>query len=107
MLVQCADAGGVNLVTLGLSLWLQDCSLICVDATKHVFRRADRPFGQYAEKRANDGEPAVSPVALATTIHCIVEPPPFVIITLLVCSCAPTAGVLTVVVCNPRCSCTA
>jgi hypothetical protein len=29
-----------------------------VDATKHVFRRADRAFGQYADARAKDGEPA-------------------------------------------------
>eukprot|EP01046_Picozoa_sp_COSAG06_P004118 COSAG06_NODE_167_length_21546_cov_35.001352_41_plen_99_part_00 len=43
----------------GLSEWaFSDCSLVCVDATKHVFRRADRAFGQYADARAKDGEPA-------------------------------------------------
>ena len=35
-----------------------DCSLVCVDATKHVFKRADRPMGDYAEQNAKDGKPA-------------------------------------------------
>jgi hypothetical protein len=35
-----------------------DCSLVCVDANRHVFRRADRPLGANGETRAKAGEPA-------------------------------------------------
>ena len=35
-----------------------DASLVCVDATKHVFRREDRPLGPNGEAAAEVGKPA-------------------------------------------------
>lgn len=67
---------------------------MCVDATKHVFRRADRPFGDYAEARAKEGEPAVSLIAVCTCINADMQA--WVCIACVACFCVcpddPSSG---------------